>query len=256
MKSNEVSDVKLDKLNVDPLSNYNKPVKARLVVSENASFLDFMNDQLNFSLGSETTTSETTTQATDKTKEKDKTKSTTTDKEVNSAQKEKQIDKESLLNENKKDRDFVDQFLKIDAKQLSLEDMKQVQQILNTNGFSININQIMGFNNYPINYNGTKYSSGSMGFAKNLSEMLNDSYKTNKPIRIDFENNSSVIFKIDKDGKLSAQFLSSDKAMELLLKENLYLLRAKLEKEGLPYKELSYKDSSDNKQERRSEKER
>jgi flagellar hook-length control protein FliK len=71
---------------------------------------------------------------------------------------------------------------------------------------------------------------------------------------LDFDGNSSVILKVDAEGKLTAEFISSDKAMESLLKNSIPQLRNKMDNEGIPYKDISYKDQSqkNNRQEDKS----
>ena len=72
--------------------------------------------------------------------------------------------------------------------------------------------------------------------------------KTNKPLRFDFGQDASVILRIGKDGKLSADFIPNDKAMETILKNALPELRAKFEEENIPYNQLNYKNPYQNKE--------
>lgn len=87
----------------------------------------------------------------------------------------------------------------------------------------------------------------SVDFSKSLSNLIEYAYKTQKPVRLDFDNNSSVILKIDKQGKLSAEFMSSNAAMENLLKNNIPHLRNRLDSEGIEYNEVLYKGKDKNK---------
>ena len=56
---------------------------------------------------------------------------------------------------------------------------------------------------------------------------------------IDFDNNISVIIRISKDGKISADFLPSSQVAEAYLKENLPLLRQKFDDNNINYDELN-----------------
>lgn len=76
-----------------------------------------------------------------------------------------------------------------------------------------------------------------------LMEKLAESLKTNKPFRIDFDKDISVIIKINKDGSLAANFIPSDKAVEQYLRNNIASLRQRFDEENLSYSELSYSNS-------------
>ena len=81
--------------------------------------------------------------------------------------------------------------------------------------------------------------------AKFLS-LLKDSLINKQVFRIDFDNEISVIIKIDVEGKISANFLTSSKELEEGLKNNLYILRRKFEEEGIKYNSIEYTSTSDN----------
>lgn len=69
---------------------------------------------------------------------------------------------------------------------------------------------------------------------------LKDSLINKKVFRIDFDNEISVIIKIDTEGKISANFLTSSKELEEGLKNNLYILRQKFEEQGIRYGSIEY----------------
>ena len=75
--------------------------------------------------------------------------------------------------------------------------------------------------------------------SKTLADMLAKSMQDNKPIRIDFDNNISVIIRISREGKISADFLPSSQVAEAYLKENLPLLRQKFDENNIDYDELN-----------------
>lgn len=87
----------------------------------------------------------------------------------------------------------------------------------------------------------------SIDFSKGFYELIDKAYATQKPVRLDFDN-SSVILKISNTGLLSAQFVSRDVMMEQMIKANIQSLRDKLDSEGIPYKNISYKDNNDKQQ--------
>ncbi len=91
----------------------------------------------------------------------------------------------------------------------------------------------------------------SFDFSKGLSNLIEYAHKSQKPVRINFDEDSSVILKINKEGKLSAEFVSSNAAMEFILRNNIPNLKNKMDKEGLPYENISYKeDDGNNKKEK------
>lgn len=75
--------------------------------------------------------------------------------------------------------------------------------------------------------------------SKTLADMLAKSMKDNQPIRIDFDNNISVIIKVSKEGKISADFLPSSQVAEAYLKENLPLLKQRFDENNIEYDELN-----------------
>lgn len=87
----------------------------------------------------------------------------------------------------------------------------------------------------------TQATAKSSKVSKTLADMLAKSMKDNQPVRIDFDNNISVIIKISRDGKISADFLPSSQVAEAYLKENLPLLRQKFEDNNIDYDELNHR---------------
>lgn len=79
-------------------------------------------------------------------------------------------------------------------------------------------------------------------------DALNESMKTNKPFRIDFDNDVAVIMKVDKNGVLSANFIPGSSAVEAYLRNNISSLRQSFEEQGLAYNELSYSNQQKHKE--------
>jgi hypothetical protein len=82
-------------------------------------------------------------------------------------------------------------------------------------------------------------------FSKSLMNLIEYSYSSQRPIRIDFGKDLAVILKIDKQGQISAEFIAADKAMEFLLKSNIPLLKQKLDEEGIKYKKIYYREDEE-----------
>ena len=87
--------------------------------------------------------------------------------------------------------------------------------------------------------------------SKVLSDLIAKAYQEGKPVRLDFDNNCSVILKIDSKGKVSAEFIPSDKAVEAYLRNNISSLRQRFDEQNLPYNDLMYRQSNQNNRERR-----
>ncbi len=90
-----------------------------------------------------------------------------------------------------------------------------------------------------INESSEVYKSATV--SKTLINMLSDSMNKNKPIRIDFGNDISAVIKVDKQGRIAAEFIPSDKVAEEFLKNNISYLRETFAKEDIPYNDLSYR---------------
>lgn len=99
--------------------------------------------------------------------------------------------------------------------------------------------------NFAIQSPDGQVSYKSTGVSKSLFSLIEYSFKAQKPVRIDFNGNSSVILKMHNNGKLVAHFISNDQAAEYMLKSSIPGLKEKLDAEGIPYEEISYKDKSD-----------
>ncbi|MBO5947737.1 hypothetical protein J6Q66_02745 [bacterium] len=90
--------------------------------------------------------------------------------------------------------------------------------------------------------------------SKTLINIIENCYKTQQSARLDFDNNISVILKIDKAGKVSAEFIPSDKIAEQYLKNNIAFLKQTFDEENLPYTELSYREQNKNRNNRNKDK--
>ena len=64
---------------------------------------------------------------------------------------------------------------------------------------------------------------------------LQESAKTHQPFRIDFDKDVSVILQVDKEGKINANFIPGDKAVEAYLRNNIDFLKQRFNKENIAY---------------------
>ena len=73
-----------------------------------------------------------------------------------------------------------------------------------------------------------------------LLDALTKSREKNQPVRIDFDQNVSVVLRVGKDGALAANFIPGDKAVEQYLRNNIETLKNTFNENDLPYSDLSY----------------
>ncbi len=83
-----------------------------------------------------------------------------------------------------------------------------------------------------------------------LIEALKESSKNHQSFRVDFDKDISVILQVDKGGKINANFIPGDKAVEAYLRNNIETLRQRFNEENISYGDLTYSQSRRNKQER------
>lgn len=87
-----------------------------------------------------------------------------------------------------------------------------------------------------------------------ITEMLEKAQSTQKPVRISFDNDVSVILKVDKHGKLTAEFIPGNVEVENYLRNNIASLRQKFDEQNLPYNDLLYRQND--RQNRRQQKDK
>ena len=85
--------------------------------------------------------------------------------------------------------------------------------------------------------------------------MLKSSVDSKKPIRMDFDNNVTVILKLDDKGKVNAHFIPGDKAVEEYLKNNIPYLRQRFDEQNISYSNISYKQYKDQRENPENKKE-
>ena len=126
-----------------------------------------------------------------------------------------------------------------------------VDTVVKYNNVIMNKSDVEFFANI-VNNNAQKFDSLSsealeknIGVSKTLADLIAKSMNENKPFRIDFDNNISIIIKITRDGKLSADFLPSSQVAEAYLKENLPLLKQRFDENNINYGELNQRNQRD-----------
>ena len=106
-------------------------------------------------------------------------------------------------------------------------------------------------NEGSVNLHEVTNASHASAVSKTLADLLAKSMQENKPVRIDFDNDISVIIKISKDGKISADFLPSSNVAEAYLRENLPLLKQKFDDNNIDYEELNQRKQKQNENDNR-----
>ena len=77
-----------------------------------------------------------------------------------------------------------------------------------------------------------------------LISLIEKAQNTQKPVRITFDNDVSVILKIDKTGKVTAEFIPGSIEVENYLRNNIASLRQKFDEQNLPYNDLLYRQNN------------
>jgi len=142
---------------------------------------------------------------------------------------------------------------KINLKNLNENDVDFLKKLTKQHEINLQLPQFQNQQNLNTNVTNSEISYQSTDFSKTFTDMVNQAFKSQKPVRIDFDKEVAVILKIDKQGKVSAEFIPGDKAAEVALRNALPELQAKFNEEKLPYKELKSRNYND-KQERRNNK--
>lgn len=81
-----------------------------------------------------------------------------------------------------------------------------------------------------------------------LLNMLKTSLDTKKPIRLDFDNDVTVVLKLDKEGKIQAHFIPGTSEVENYLKNNIQSLKQIFDDEEIAYSYLGYSKNKNNEQ--------
>ena len=148
------------------------------------------------------------------------------------------------INEKFLELDFGSEF-NIDASKIGINDAIFFINLLNQNGtinYSIEDNSlsVADINNKKINA------------TTSLLNMLQTSFDSKKPIRLDFDNDVTVILKLDKEGKIQAHFIPGTNEVETYLKNNISCLKQNFNEEEINYSYLGYSKYKNNKENQNS----
>ena len=128
---------------------------------------------------------------------------------------------------------------------MSLEDAKFFVNLTQEGQFSVEATQAGEFKNLmQMQVAQTSVTQKTVEITNQLTSLIEKAQKTNKPVRITFDNNVSVILKIDKNGKVSAEFIPGSIEVENYLRNNISALRQKFDEQNLPYNDLFYRQNN------------
>ncbi len=89
-----------------------------------------------------------------------------------------------------------------------------------------------------------------------LIEALKESAKNHQAFRVDFDKDISVILQVNRGGKINANFIPGDAAVENYLRNNIQSLRQRFADENIAYEDLTYsqyKNQKNNKEKNNKE---
>ena len=84
----------------------------------------------------------------------------------------------------------------------------------------------------------------SAAVTNQVVNLIEQAQKTQKPVRISFDNDISVVLKIDKKGKVSAEFIPGSIEAEKYLTANVSMLKQRFDEQNLPYSNITYRKNS------------
>ena len=156
-----------------------------------------------------------------------------------------ELTKEEEINNKFLNLDFGSEF-DIDASKIGVNDAIFFVNLLNENSI---INYKTEDDSIKLDINNKTIEA-----TKSLLNMLQTSYDTKKPIRLDFENDVTVILKLDKEGKIQAHFIPGTSTVEAYLKNNIPSLKETFEQENIGYSYLGYSKKENKNSKKRSNK--
>ena len=122
--------------------------------------------------------------------------------------------------------------------------------------FFLNISNNSNQNNLRLK-DGINISDASnyktMEVSKTLSDLLIKSQENNKALRLDFDNQVTVVLKVSKEGRIDATFFPRDKEVENYLKNNIDYLKVRFDEQNIAYSNISYKPYKQNQQNRQQQ---
>lgn len=168
----------------------------------------------------------------------------------------------------------LEEFLKEDASVLSTENKFDINDILDDIDiavfqnidslniekcdalFFINVVNQAGYTNYTVSSDGNIIDAANyktIEVSKTLSDLLLRTKETKSAVRLDFDNNVTVILKLT-EGKINAHFIPGDKAVEEYLRNNIPYLKQRFDEQNIPYANLSYRQQQQKERQQNKEK--
>lgn len=171
---------------------------------------------------------------------------------VSSAQQEKQVQPINLLEQAVQVEEQADSAPKTKTvtneqgiKKVDVKTNVTTETIVKFDEIAMNKNDVEFFANLvengSVDMNSVQNAQKSSQVSKTLADMIAKSMQDNQPIRINFDNDISVIIKVGKNGKISADFLPSSQVAEAYLKENLPILKQRFDDNNIDYEELNHR---------------
>ena len=163
------------------------------------------------------------------------------------------VGKVSATQEDKDESlDSVDHDMMLLKDALTPVDMQYMKQVV-IPGLPILMGTVPTNSVFPTGEDG-EVSYRGFEISPKLSELIEKGYRTGRPIRVELDQNSSVVLKI-KNGQVSAQFVSSDKNASLVLQQGLDELRNRMLARNLPVGQLEYQYKNPNQQQQKDQSE-
>lgn len=150
------------------------------------------------------------------------------------------------INEKFLELDFGCEF-NIDASKIGINDAIFFVNLLNQEG-------LVSYKVENDSLSITDVNNKKINATTSLLNMLQTSFDSKKPIRLDFDNNVTVILKLDKEGKIQAHFIPGTSEVETYLKNNISCLKQSFDEEEINYSYLGYSKQKGNKEEQKNKK--
>ena len=155
---------------------------------------------------------------------------------------------ETQLNDKFLELDFGSEF-NIDATKIGIQDAIFFVNLLNQENL---INYTIKDDNLSI----ATANNKKIDATNSLLNMLKTSYDTNKPIRLDFDSDVTVILRLDKEGKVQAHFIPGTPEVETYLKNNISCLKQTFDEEEINYSYLGYSKNKEQNQKKNQQQKR
>ena len=199
------------------------------------SFLDLLTTVAN---DSETGAVPKIDEATQSAKAKEKAAATESAKDGKAPGKLTLVGKVSETHEADEASAQVDKDMALLKDELSDVDRQYMKQVV-IPGLPILVGSVPFQSVFPAGKDG-EISYKGFDVSPKLAELIEKGYKTGRPIRVELDTNSAVVLKI-RNGQVSAEFVSTDKAAAFAMQQELDDLRNRMAARNLPVGTLEYK---------------